>query len=74
MIAMFKKHSLTWENLPQHYKSSPIFTISDDLILPQKHIHSAEDTQISEVTNKNMNQGMSDDSNKIRVLVHLPKN
>ena len=44
------------------------------MILPQKHIHSVEDTQISEVTNRNMIQGMSDDINKIRVLVRLSKN
>ena len=69
MIAVLKKHSLTWENLPQYYKSSPFFTINGDLRLPQKHIHSVEDTQISEGTNENMNQGMSDDSNKSRVLV-----
>ena len=64
---------MTWENLPQYYKSPPLFTINDDLILPQKHIHSVEDTQISKGTNENMNQGMSDDSNKSRVLVDLPK-
>ena len=64
---------MTWENLPQYYKLPPLFTINDDLILPQKHIHSVEDTQISESTNENMNQGMSDDSNKSRVLVDLPK-
>ena len=57
MIAVLKKHSLTWENLPQYYKSSPFFTIDDDLILSQKHIHSVEDTQISEDTNENMNSG-----------------
>ena len=73
MIAVFRKHSLTWENLPQYYKSSPLFTIDDDLILPQKRIHSVEDTQISEDTNENMNQSKSDDSNKSRVLVDLPK-
>ena len=73
MIAVFRKYSLTWENLPQYYKSSPFFTINGDLRLPQKHIHSVEDTQISEGTNENMNQGMSDDSNKSRVLVDLPK-
>ena len=73
MIAVFQKHSLTWENLPRYYKSSLLFIINDDLILPQKHIHSVEDTQILEGTNENMNQGMSDDSNKSRVLVDLPK-
>ena len=73
MIVVFRKYSLTWENLPQHYKSSLLFTINDDLILPQENIHSVEDTQISEDINENMNQGMSDDSNKGRVLVDLPK-
>ena len=74
MIAVFRKHSLTWENLPQYHKSSPLFTIDNDLILPQKRIHSVEDTQISEDTNENTNQGISDDSNKRRVLIDLPKN
>ena len=48
-------------------------TINGDLILPQKNIHSVGDIQISGDTNENMNQGMSDDSNKSRVLVDLPK-
>ena len=52
IIAVFRKHSLTCQNLPQYYKSSPPFTIDDNLILPQKHIHSVEDTQISDATNK----------------------
>ena len=73
MIVVFRKHSLTWENLPQCYKSSPLFTINGDLILPQEHIHSVEDTQISEGTNENINQGMSDDSNKSRVIVIYQK-
>ena len=33
-----------------------------------------EDTEIAEVTNENMNLGMSDESNTNRVLIDLPKN
>ena len=39
-----------------------------------KYIHSVEDGEIAEVTNENMNQGMSDESNTGRVVIDLPKN
>ena len=45
------------------------FTIGDDLILPKKDTHSVKDTQIAEVTNKNMNQIISD-SNASRILIY----
>ena len=71
MIFVFRKH---WENLPQYFKSSPFHTIDDNLILPMKYIHSVEDGETAEVTNENMNQGMSDESSTGRVVIDLPKN
>ena len=53
---------------------SPFFSIDDHLTLPNKYISSTENTQIAEVTNKNMNQDMSDDSSTSQVQIDLPKN
>ena len=52
----------------------PFFSIDDHLTLPNKYISSTENTQIAEVTNKNMNQDMSDDSSTSQVQIDLPKN
>ena len=57
MIVVFRKHSFTWENLPQYYKLSQFFTIVDGLILPKQYIDSVEDAKIAKVTNENMNRG-----------------
>ena len=64
---------MTWENLLDYYKSSPLSTNDDDLILTKKNMPSVEDIQISEVTNENMNKGISDENNTNRILIDLPK-